>query len=159
MGFTRQKLSDFDFSPYPDWAFLNNVILKNVKNVIQKLFLTEWMAEVTSNMGYDEKQDLKEHIKNYFTSNAGFNLVSCDRYSKEGHQGSKVLATKVCSKGKKISGLVGNTSSISEDQERELALRGVDTSCILKSSRSSFSCKMALLGGIALCIPTYPIHT
>ena len=139
MGFTRQKLSDFDFSPYPDWAFLNNVILKNVKNVIQKLFLTEWMAEVTSNMGYDEKQDLKEHIKNYFTSNAGFMLVSCDRYSKEGHQGSKVLATKVCSKGKKISGLVGNTSPITEKQERELALRGVDTSCILKSSRSSLT--------------------
>ena len=145
MGFTRQKLSGFDLAPYPDWDFLKNVILKNVKN-IRKLFLTEWMAEATLNVGDEEKQDLREHIKNYFTCNAGFNLVSCDRYSKEGHQGSKVLATKACSKGRKVSGLVGTTSPITEDQERELALRGVDTSCILKSSRSR---KMAYLGGIA----------
>ena len=145
MGFTRQKLSGFDLAPYPDWGFLKNVILKNVKN-IRKLFLTEWMAEVTLNVGDEEKQDLREHIKNYFTCSAGFNLVSCDRYSKEGHQGSKVLATKACSKGRKVSGLVGTTSPITEDQERELALRGVDTSCILKSSRSQ---KMAYLGGIA----------
>ena len=135
MGFTRQKLSGFDLAPYPDWGFLKNIILKNVKN-ISKLFLTEWMAEVTSNMEQDEKQDLEEHIKNYFTCSAGFNLVSCDRYSKEGHQGSKVLATKACSKGRKVTGLVGTTSPITEDQERELALRKVDTSCILKSSRS-----------------------
>ena len=87
MGFTREKLSSFDFPPYPDWGFLKNVILKNVKN-IGKLFLTEWMAEVTLNVGDEEKQDLREHIKNYFTCNAGFNLVSCDRYSKEGHQHS-----------------------------------------------------------------------
>ena len=145
MGFTRQKLSGFDLALYPDWDFLKNVILKNVKN-IRKLFLTEWMAEVTLNVGDEEKQDLREHIKNYFTCSAGFNLVSCDRYSKEGHQGSKVLATKACSKGRKVSGLVGTTSPITEDQERELALRGVDTSCILKSSRSQ---KMAYLGGIA----------
>ena len=138
MGFTREKLSSFDFPPYPDWGFLKNVILKNVKN-IGKLFLTEWMAEVTLNVGDEEKQDLREHIKNYFTCNAGFNLVSCDRYSKEGHQGSKVLATKACSKGRKVSGLVGTTSPITEEQERELALRGVDTSCILKSSRSDFT--------------------
>ena len=138
MGFTREKLSSFDFPPYPDWGFLKNVILKNVRN-IRKLFLTEWMAEVTSNMEQDVEQDLEEHIKNYFTSSTGFDLVSCDRYSKEGHQGSKVLATKACSKGKKICGLVGTTSPITEDQEKELALRGVDTSCILKSSRSDFT--------------------
>ena len=138
MGFTRQKLSGFDLAPYPDWGFLKDVILKNVRN-IRKLFLTEWMAEVTSSMEQDVKQDLEEHIKNYFTSNAGFELVSCDRYSKEGHQGSKVLATKACSKGRKVSGLVGTTSPITEDQEKELALRRVDTSCILKSSRSDFT--------------------
>ena len=138
MGFTREKLSSFDFPPYPDWGFLKNVILKNVRN-IRKLFLTEWMAEVTSNMEQDVEQDLEEHIKNYFTSSTGFDLVSCDRYSKEGHQGSKVLATKACSKGKKICGLVGTTSPITEDQEKELALRRVDTSCILKSSRSDFT--------------------
>ena len=138
MGFTRQKLSGFDLAPYPDWGFLKNVILKNVRN-IGKLFLTEWMAEVTLNVGDEEKQDLREHIKNYFTCSAGFNLVSCDRYSKEGHQGSKVLAIKACSKGRKVSGLVGTTSPITEEQERELALRGVDTSCILKSSRSDFT--------------------
>ena len=138
MGFTRQKLSGFDLAPYPDWGFLKNVILKNVRN-IGKLFLTKWMAEVTLNVGDEEKQDLREHIKNYFTCSAGFNLVSCDRYSKEGHQGSKVLAIKACSKGRKVSGLVGTTSPITEEQERELALRGVDTSCILKSSRSDFT--------------------
>ena len=138
MGFTREKLSSFDFPPYPDWGFLKNVILKNVRN-IRKLFLTEWMAEVTSNMEQDVEQDLEEHIKNYFTSSTGFDLVSCDRYSQEGHQGSKVLATKACSKGKKICGLVGTTSPITEDQEKELALRRVDTSCILKSSRSDFT--------------------
>ena len=138
MGFTRQKLSGFDLAPYPDWCFLKNVILKNVKN-IRKLFLTEWMEEATLNVGDEEKQDLREHIKNYFTCNAGFNLVPCDRYSKEGHQGSKVLATRGCTKGKKIIGLMGTSCAISEEQERELALRGVDTSCILKSGRLNFT--------------------
>ena len=144
MGFTRKKLSEVNLSPYPDWDFLKNIILKNVKK-IGELFLTEWffstqwMAEVTSDMGNQEKQELKEHIKNYFPSNAGFNLVSCNRYSKEDHQGSKVVASKACRQGKKISGLVGITCPISEGKEKELALRGVDTSCILKSSRSDFS--------------------
>ena len=132
IGFTRKKLSQFAISPCPDWQFLKN------KNV-DKLFSTKWMAEVTINMGEEEKQELREHVNNYFASNAGFNLVSCDRYSKEGGQGSKVLATKGCGKGKKISRLVGTTCAISEDQERELALRRVDTSCILKAARFDFS--------------------
>ena len=139
MGFTRQKLSQFDLYPYPDWEFLKNIILKNVEKIGELFFSTNWMEEVTSDMGDSEKQELKKHIMNYFPSNAGFNLVSCNRYSKEDHQGSKVLATKACSKGKKICGLVGTTSPITEDQEKELALRRVDTSCILKSSRSDFT--------------------
>ena len=137
MGFTRKKLSQSYIPPFPDWESLN-VILKNED--IEKLFSTKWMSEVTLNMRYEERQELREQIKIYFTSNAGFNLVSCDRYSNEGRQGAKVLATKVCLKGKKISGLVGRTCPISDDQEKELALRRVDTSCIVKSARCE-NCK------------------
>ena len=134
-GFTRKKLSPFVIKPHPDWEYLKN---SNVNN-FGKLCSTKWMAEVTINMGKEEKLELREHIKSYLTSNAGFNIVSCDRYSKEGHQGSKVLVTRGCTKGKKISGLMGTSCAISEEQERELALRGVDTSCILKSGRLDFT--------------------
>ena len=69
-----------------------------------------------------------------FTDKTGFKLVSCDRYSKEGHQGSKVLATTATSKGKAIVGLVGATCSITHNQENELALRRVDTLCVLRTT-------------------------
>ena len=108
MGFTRKKLSQFVISACPDSEFLKK---QNVKN-IGKLFSTNWMAEVTTNMGEEEKTELREHVKSYLTSNAGFNLVSCDRYSKEGRQGSKVSATKGCKRGKKIIGLMGTSCAI-----------------------------------------------
>ena len=136
MGFTRKKLSSFDFPPHPDWDFLKHEILGNVKN-IPRLFFDPWMKEVTANLENAEKENLEEHLKIYFPSEA-FNLVSCDRYSREGHQGSKVIATTPCSRGKKIKGLVGTTCPIGDYLERELARREVDSSCILKASRSDF---------------------
>ena len=141
MGFTRKKLLDSDLSPFPDQNFLKNVFLKNV-NIrmslnIRKLFLTKWMKEVTLDLRQKERRELKEHIQHYMqslTDKTGFKLVSCDRYSKEGRQGSKVLSTRSCSEKSLIVGFVSTTWAINDDLENKLALRGVDTLCILKPS-------------------------
>ena len=141
MGFTRKKLLDSDMSPFPDQNFLKNIFLKNV-NIrmslnIRKLFLTKWMKEVTLDLRQKERRELKEHIQHYMqslTDKTGFKLVSCDRYSKESHQGSKVLSTRSCSEKSPIAGLVGATCSITHNQENELALRRVDTLCVLRTT-------------------------
>ena len=146
MGFTRPKLSNLDLPPFPDWGFLKMVILKDIEKVqeasqvLDQLLLTEWMVEATDSLGEfgdKERRELEAHIQKYlrgFTDKTGFKLVSCDRYSKEGHQGSKVLATTATSKGKAIVGLVGATCSITHNQENELGLRGVDTLCVLRTT-------------------------
>ena len=122
------------------------VILKDkekmpeASQVLDQLLLTEWMVEATDSLGEfgdKERRELEAHIQKYlqgFTDKTGFKLVSCDRYSKEGHQGSKVLATTATSKGKAIVGLVGATCSITHNQENELALRRVDTLCVLRTT-------------------------
>ena len=146
MGFERPKLSNLDLPPFPDWGFLKMVILKDIEKVqeasqvLDQLLLTEWMVEATDSLeefGDKERRELEAHIQKYlqgFTDKTGFKLVSCDRYSKEGHQGSKVLATTATSKGKAIVGLVGATCSITHNQENELGLRGVDTLCVLRTT-------------------------
>ena len=96
------------------------------------------MQEVTAAMDYEEKQELQEHIQSYLDGlrdEAKFKLVSCDRYSMEGYEGSKVISTRALKKGESVVGVVGRTCPVSEDHEKELALRGVDTSCVIKSSR------------------------
>ena len=146
MGFTRPKLSNLDLPPFPDWGFLKMVILKDkekmpeASQVLDQLLLTEWMVEATDSLeefGDKERRELEAHIQKYlrgFTDKTGFKLVSCDRYSKEGHQGSKVLATRSCSEKSPIVGLVGATCSITHNQENELALRRVDTLCVLRTT-------------------------
>ena len=96
------------------------------------------MQEVTAAMDSEEEQELQEHIQSYLDGlrdDAKFKLVSCDRYSMEGHEGSKVISTRALKKGESVVGVVGRTCPVSEDHEKELALRGVDTSCVIKSSR------------------------
>ena len=146
MGFTRPKLSSLDLPPFPDWAFLKMVILKDIEKVqeagqvLDQLLLTEWMVEATDSLeefGDKERRELEAHIQKYlrgFTDKTGFKLVSCDRYSKEGYQGSKVLSTRSCSEKSPIVGLVGATCSITHNQENELALRRVDTLCVLRTT-------------------------
>ena len=56
----------------------------------------------------------------------------------EGYEGSKVISTRALKKGESVVGVVGRTCPVSEDHEKELALRGVDTSCVIKSSRFCF---------------------
>ena len=114
--------------------------VQEASQVLDQLLLTEWMVEATDSLGEfgdKERRELEAHIQKYmlgFTGKTGFKLVSCDRYSKEGHRGSKVLATTATSKGKAIVGLVGATCSITHNQENELALRRVDTLCVLRTT-------------------------
>ena len=146
MGFERPKLSNLDLPPFPDWGFLKMVILKDkekvqeASQVLDQLLLTEWMVEATDSLeefGDKERRELEAHIQKYllgFTDKTGFKLVSCDRYSKEGNQGSKVLSTRSCSEKSPIVGLVSTTCSITHNQENELALRRVDTLCVLRTT-------------------------
>ena len=73
--------------------------VQEASQVLDQLLLTEWMVEATDSLeefGDKERRELEAHIQKYllgFTDKTGFKLVSCDRYSKEGHQGSKVLST------------------------------------------------------------------
>ena len=134
--FTRPKLSDSAPPAFPDRDTLKIRILQ--ENFIGWLFQTNWMQEVTAAMDSEEEQELQEHIQSYLDGlrdDAKFKLVSCDRYSMEGYEGSKVISTRALKKGESVVGVVGRTCPVSEDHEKELALRGVDTSCVIKSSR------------------------
>ena len=114
--------------------------VQEASQVLDQLLLTEWMVEATDSLeefGDKERRELEAHIQKYlqgFTDKTGFKLVSCDRYSKEGYQGSKVLSTRSCSEKSPIVGLVGATCSITHNQENELALRRVDTLCVLRTT-------------------------
>ena len=157
MGFKRCKLSSFVLPPPPHEEVALIDILKNTKKdqdtrkALDQLLSSEWAKEVTTNLGEEEVEELAAHIQKYLkglTEEGGFSLHPESRYSMEGYQGAKVVATKGWSKGQNISSLVGSTCEINEDQEEELVLRGVDTSCILKSLRSN--AVLVVIGPISL---------
>ena len=154
MGFKRRKLSDYDLPLLHDEGSTMKILEsirnhKDVERALDELLSGEFGKEVTVNMGDEEKTELEEHLQKYLgslTFESGFLLDKCERYSMEGHLGAKVLATKGCSKGKKIDGLVGSTRDITEDLEAQLIQRMVSTNCIIKSERSK--CAQVIVGPI-----------
>ena len=148
MGFTRPKLSNADLPPLHAESTEEMLeILKNFKRdqdteeTLGQLLSTQWAKEATASMSERERAprgELAKLIEKYLkglTVEAGFKLEPDDRFIMENCKGAKVVATKHLSKGEDI--LVGPTSKISKDQERQLTLRGVDTSCMLRSSMSN----------------------
>ena len=156
MGFTRPKLSNADLPPLHAESTEEMLeILKNTKRdrdtgeALDQLLLTEWAKEATADMTGREKGELAKLIEKYLkglTVEAGFKLESDDRFIMENCKGAKVVATKRWSKGQDI--LEGPTCKINKDQEKQLTLRGVDTSCMLRSSRSK--CTQVVFGPITL---------
>ena len=153
MGYTRLKLSKFDMPPLQEESTLIDILKimkkdQDFRRALDQLLSTEWGLEVTANMAEKEIGELKGHIQKYLiglTVDGGFKLDPENRYSMEEHKGAKVSSTKGWGRGEDI--LVATTFDITKDQERELVLRGVDTSCMLKSSRSK--AVLVVIGPIA----------
>ena len=149
MGFKRRKLSTLDLPPITENE--ENTIKKILESVkskqdiaraIGQLLDCEWAKEVTAGMELwkKEKMELKDHLKKYIlglTSDREFALVKTERYEMEGYQGAKILAKREVKKGEKIVSLLGKTAAITEEQEKSLGERGVDTSCIMKTPTKS----------------------
>ena len=156
MGFTRPKLSSAGLPPLHVESTAGMLeILKNIQEdqdtgeALDLLLSTQWAKEATANMSGRETGELAEHVEKYLkghTIEAGFKLEPDDRFIMENCQGAKVVATKRWLKGQDI--LVGPTCKINKEQERQLTLRGVDTSCMLRSSRSK--CTQVVFGPITL---------
>ena len=163
MGFKRRKLSNADLPPLQ--AETTEEMLKILENIkrdgdtgeaLGQLLSTQWAKEATANMGGKERGELAKHIETYLkglTVEAGFQLEKDNRFVMENCQGAKIVATQHWNKGEEI--LCGSTCKVNKAQERELMLRGVGTSCMLKSSWSS-SCQV-VFGPITLtnhsCVP------
>ena len=144
MGFKRRKLSNSELPPVQEEITLANIVKsikkkQDVARALVELRSCEWTKEVTAKMDETESTELDEHLKKYMSGlidESGFFLASETRYSLEGHQGAKVLATKGWSKGKQICNLVGSCREITDDFELELVGQKLDTCCIIRSSRS-----------------------
>ena len=144
MGFKRRKLSSLELPPVHEEIVLANIVKsvkkkQDISRALVELRSCEWMTEVTANMDEAENTELDEHLMKYMiglTDEGGFILASETRYSLEGHQGAKVLATKGWSRGKQICNLVGSSREITDDFEQELFLQKLDTACIIRSSKS-----------------------
>ena len=144
MGFKRRKLSNLDLPPISEKMRIVNILksirtTQDIAGVLAKLRALEWTREVTANMDEKESSELDEHLKKYLvglTEDGGFHVALETRYSMEGHQGAKVVTTKAWSKGAQICNLVGSSRQINGEFEQELVDQKVDTSCIIKSSKS-----------------------
>ena len=144
MGFKRRKLSSLELPPVHEEMAVANIVKsikkrQDVARGLVELRSCEWMKEVTANMDDSENTELDEHLKKYLigrTDEGGFILAPESRYSLEGHQGAKVLATKSWNKRKQICNLVGSSREITDDFEQELFVQKLDTACIIRSSKS-----------------------
>ena len=149
MGFRRRKLSSLDLPPTTeeDEGIIKEILegvksKRDVARAIDQLLNCDWAKGVTAGMelGKEEKMELQSHLKKYLwglTGEREFALVKTTRYEMEGYQGAKILAKKEVKKGEKIKGLLGKTAAITEEQEKSLGERGVDTSCIMKTPTKS----------------------
>ena len=145
MGFKRRKLSNLDLPPISEKMRIVNILksirtTQDIAGVLAELRALEWTREVTANMDEKESSELDEHLKKYLvglTEDGGFHLALETRYSMEGHQGAKVVTTRAWSKGAQVCNLVGSSRQINGEFEQELVDQKVDTSCIIKSSKSN----------------------
>ena len=148
MGFKRLKLSGRELPPFqPQDEDAIKKILESVKSTqdlakaVVELLNCDWAkaAVKLDKMDKKEKMELESHLKMYLnglTDVREFAIEKTERYNMEGNEGGKIVAKKRMTKGKKIETLLGKTAAISEEQEKNLRERGVDTSCIIEGSKS-----------------------
>ena len=159
MGFRRRKLSDLDLAhTTEDEENIIKEILESVKSeqdfarAIGQLLDCEWAKEVTGGMGLgkEDKKQLESHLEKYLwglTDAREFALVKTTRYEMEGYEGAKIVAKRLVKEGEKMETLLGKTAEISEEQEKSLGERGVDTSCIIETSKS-----LLIVNGPVCCV-------
>lgn len=83
----------------------------------------------------------KEHVFRYigiFNRNAGYQVVTCNRYSGE-ERGAKVVATCEWSKGDKLPFLCGCIAEMTEEEEKKLLRPGENDFSIMFSCRKNLS--------------------
>uniref|UniRef100_A0A1I7TTC7 Histone-lysine N-methyltransferase Suv4-20 n=1 Tax=Caenorhabditis tropicalis TaxID=1561998 RepID=A0A1I7TTC7_9PELO len=74
-------------------------------------------------MSFHKKTEFRDHVVrflNVFHNDSGYTIQECKRYSAEGHQGAKLVATRAWFRGDKIERLSGVVCLLSDEEEKLL---------------------------------------
>lgn len=151
LGFATHKMN-LRFRPYKSHKQELQQLIADFKthNQYEKVFskLTDFVP--ASFLTKARQGPFKEHIFRYlrmFDSEAGFEVMRCDRYSMEGNVGAKICATKKWYKNEKIPHLVGCIAELTEEEECQLLCPGKNDFSVMYSCRKN--CAQLWLGPAA----------
>ncbi|XP_031554041.1 histone-lysine N-methyltransferase KMT5B-like [Actinia tenebrosa] len=101
----------------------------------------EWKMFYFLNKSRSQVTAFKQHMSRYigiFHAEAGFQIVPCNRYSKE-QNGAKVIATDNWYKGDKLPYLCGCIAEMTEEEEKSILRPGENDFSIMFSIRKNMS--------------------
>ena len=96
----------------------------------------------------EQGMGMRDHLVLYLSSLVGgeFAILPCNRYTRDGQRGAKVVASRVFRRGEVVEGLVGTTAQLTEEQSGSLIKGKNDFSLI---ERGIGGCDEILLGPLA----------
>ncbi|GFU29702.1 histone-lysine N-methyltransferase KMT5B [Nephila pilipes] len=142
LGFSTHKMIPGFWHPKANNAKLKNIVTDFIVHQNYEEAYNQLISMIKLKWTKEQEQKFQSHVFRYlriFDIRAGYEILSCTRYSMEEYQGAKICATKKWRKDETIVFLAGCIAQLTKQDENHLLLPGINDFSVMLSNRTNVS--------------------